>query len=196
MSDIEPFDYTKLRPIKFPSISKLQRKISAYFRSCFDYQRDMWGNRIVDKSHPKHSKANPVYVMKQVKPFTVSGLAVFLDTDRATLVRYEKGQFLPENMNDELKQEYYNTIKRAKEQIRAYAEEQLFRPGSATGAIFWLKNNSPDDWKDRHEIDSNENIVIVSKSYKEVEPNRPEPVEAELVPDQPKEVTNGNPATT
>lgn len=83
-------------------------------------------------------KANE-YILEQVKPFTVSWLASFLDTSRETLMDYQE------------KDEFSDTIKRAKEQIYAYTEESLFTKAS-TGAIFSLKNNY--GWKDKSEVDT------------------------------------------
>lgn len=136
------------KPLKFPSVEELQQKIEAYFNSCFDYQRDMFGNRLHDKEHPDYTKEKPVYLMKQVKPFTVTGLAVFLDTTRETLLDYEGER---ESSSEEIVKDpaYSYTIKKAKEIIKAYAEESLFSGKQAAGPIFNLKNNW--GWKDKSE---------------------------------------------
>lgn len=80
------------------------------------------------------------YVLEQIKPFTVSWLATFLDTSRETLMDYQE------------KDEFSDTIKRAKQRIYAYTEESLFTKWSATWAIFSLKNNYW--WVDKSEVDS------------------------------------------
>lgn len=151
------------RPLKFDDPKKLQDQIDAYYKSCFDFQRDMFGKRIKDKDE----KGEEVYIMKQVKPYTVGGLAVFLDTSRKTLIEYEDYEHFPDTLDDDTKNELINTVKRAKEHIYAYAEEQLYRPGVTTGAIFWLKNNAPENWKDRHEIGGDQTVIVKSVSYKE-----------------------------
>jgi len=136
------------RPLLFKSKEELQQRIDEYFLSCYDYKRDMFGGRIEDKEcvsevegedgkiHRKW-KSNG-FIMEQTKPFTVSGLAVFLNTSRETLMNYEK------------KAEYFDTIKAAKDKIYAYTEESLFN-SKATGPIFSLKNNY--GWVDRQELD-------------------------------------------
>lgn len=138
------------RPLKFKSVEELQAKIDEYFLSCLDYKRDMFGNRLVDKEHPKHTKQNPVYIMKQVKPYTVTGLAVFLDTTRETLLDYQSGKYDDPDKDPELNQQFSDTIKRVKQMIYAYAEEQLFVGRQAAGPIFNLKNNY--GWKDEKQL--------------------------------------------
>lgn len=73
------------------------------------------------------------------KPPTITGLANALDTTRETLLNYED------------KEEFSDTIKRAKEQVHQYVEEYLFTGKNQTGAIFNLKNNY--GWKDKTETD-------------------------------------------
>lgn len=107
------------RPLLFKSNEELQSKIDAYFDSC--WVTDEKGNR------------------EQVRPYTVSGLAVALDTSRQTLINYED------------KEEFFDTIKKAKDIIENWTEEQLYRNTQVTGVIFNLKNNY--EWKDKTEID-------------------------------------------
>lgn len=102
------------RPMKFQSVEELQVEIDAYFTQCD----------------------------KQEKPYTVSGLALALDTNRATLVNYEK------EVGYEM---FFYTIKKAKQKCEAYAESVLFGGKQVAGVIFSLKNNY--GWKDKQEID-------------------------------------------
>jgi hypothetical protein len=144
------------RPLKFKSVRALQKAINAYFESCFDYQHDAFGNRLVEKDENGHpitdDDGNKAYIMKQVKPFTITGLANALDTTRELLVRWEDGKYddQDEDLTDEQRNHneqiatFSNTIKRAKQICYEYTEEALFNRGSATGAIFSLKNNW--DW--------------------------------------------------
>ncbi len=74
-----------------------------------------------------------------IRPLTISWLAVDLETSRRTLVNYEE------------KEEFFHTIKKAKQRIESWTEEQLYRNTQVTGVIFNLKNNY--DWKDKQEID-------------------------------------------
>jgi len=73
------------------------------------------------------------------KPLTITSLAVHLDTSRETLLDYQN------------KDEYSDAIKKAKQFIHAWTEEQLYRNTQVTGVIFNLKNNY--GWKDKTEQD-------------------------------------------
>lgn len=129
------------RPLKFESVKKLELQIEQYFQSCWRHKLDMWGNPIYVKD--KDGEKTDEKVMEQFKPYTVGGLAVFLDTSRQTLVEYEN--------SDGARKEFADTIKRAKDIIYAFTEEQLFQAKNASGVIFSLKNNY--SWKDKIEAD-------------------------------------------
>lgn len=121
------------RPLKFTTPEDMQEKIDAYFDECD----------------------------KEKRPYTVTGLALALDTDRITLLEYENAN--DENFKRLTKEEqkaFSNTIKRAKERCQKYAEEQLFRTGGqVAGVIFNMKNNYA--WKDQQEIiNTNNNISV------------------------------------
>lgn len=75
------------------------------------------------------------------KPYTVCDLCVWLDCDRQTLLNYQE------------KEEFFDTIKRAKTRIEANIEKGallgIFNP---TFSIFNMKNNF--GWQDKQEIDT------------------------------------------
>lgn len=73
------------------------------------------------------------------KPLTITSLAVYLDTTRDLLLDYQE------------KDQYSDTIKKAKQKIHAWTEEQLYRNTQVAGVIFNLKNNY--GWKDKTETD-------------------------------------------
>ena len=90
------------RPLKFKSVEELQDKIDAYFEEC-------------DKND---------------EPYTVSGLACWLETDRITLVRYQE------------RDEFCNTIKNAKQKIETQFEKRALNGQyNPTISIFLMKNN-------------------------------------------------------
>jgi hypothetical protein len=121
------------RPLKFASTEELQNKINAYFESCY---------QDVEVKKGKGKNQTTEVIHKRVKPFTVSGLAAFLDCDRKTINNYE-------DMD-----EFFPTIKKAKQIIEADVEEgSLTGAYNATAAIFNLKNNF--GWHDKQEIDQN-----------------------------------------
>jgi len=128
------------RPLLFSSNEELQEKIDNYYKSCWDYKRDS-NNKIIPNDIPN---ADTEYVMIQTKPYTVSGLAVYLNTSRETLMNYQH------------REEYFDTIKKAKDIIYAYCEERLYT-NKPTGAIFSLKHNY--GWKDKQEYKIEEVVV-------------------------------------
>lgn len=73
------------------------------------------------------------------EPYTMTGLAIALDMDRKSLVNYAQ------------RDEFFLTIKKAREKVEDYAERSLYRASNVTGIIFNLKNNF--SWVDRQEID-------------------------------------------
>lgn len=96
------------RPLKFQSVDEMQEAIDRFFLDC-DEKDD---------------------------PYTVTGLALALDTTRKSLCEYED---LPE---------FSNTIKKAKARVENYAEKRLFT-GQPTGPIFALKNFG---WRDAQDL--------------------------------------------
>lgn len=75
---------------------------------------------------------------EEFEPITITGLALALDTSRETLCNYEE------------KEEYSDTIKRAKLRVQHAYEKRLVRRGNG-GDIFALKNFG---WVDKTEVDS------------------------------------------
>lgn len=143
------------RPLLFNSVKELQTKIDEYFESCWDYKRDMFGGRIVDKTPIGKNEdgstkwSSGEFVKEQVKPYTVSGLAVYLGTSRETLMNYSK------------RAKYFDTIKNAKDKIYAFTEESLFT-SKPTGAIFSLKNNY--GWVDKQQVEADVKSIDLSNA--------------------------------
>lgn len=120
------------RPLKFKSPEELQNKIYAYYE---------WA-----KENKKH--------------ITITGLAWFLDTNRQTLLRYEEDDSeLLKSVNEDVRQAFRDTVKRAKARIEMEYEESLYNKNSAVGAIFTLKNNY--NYVDKQEVSQKvENIEV------------------------------------
>ena len=96
------------RPKIFKSVEEVEEKINAYFKYCEDKD----------------------------KPYTMSGLAYYLDVDRKTLLNYSKDE------------DFFHTIKKARDRVQMQLEENaLLNKGNPTFTIFNLKNNF--DWKDK-----------------------------------------------
>ena len=77
------------------------------------------------------------YCDENKRPYIVTGLALYLDTSREFLTNYEK------------KDQFFDTIKKAKQKIMEYAESALFRNSQVAGVIFNLKNNYSNYYKDK-----------------------------------------------
>ena len=100
------------------------------------------------------------YCNENSKPFTMSGLALFLDCSRTTLYNYDKELIKFKDISEDDKLRILNAVKRAKRMVEAYQEEQLFIGKSPVGTIFSLKNNF--NWMDAQEINNNTNISAVN----------------------------------
>jgi hypothetical protein len=140
------------RPLKFKTPEELQERIDAYFADCdphpelvtyYEWHQKESGQvgkdgkpfMVNDQSKPPMTKTK--WDMTDQKPYTITGLAVFLGTSRQTLINYQDkdGQF-------------FDTIKGAKDRIENFWEKELLG-AHATGPIFNLKNNY--EWKDKTE---------------------------------------------
>lgn len=131
------------RPLKFPSVEILQEKINEYFDYCDKGE--------IIKVYDK--KKQEVVELTQKIPYTVTGLAVFLDTDRSTLIEYQE------------RDEFSNTIKNAKQKIEnSYETNALTGVSNPVFSIFTLKNNY--NWKDKQEIDVVKLPDLVLKDYR------------------------------
>ena len=125
------------RPLIFKSPEDLEQKIEEYFTYC--------DNRI---RHVFDKKSGSVIEVIDPEPYTMSGLAYALGIDRDTLLNYSK------------KEEFFGTLKKAKDKVHSDVERRLME-SNPTGAIFNLKNNF--GWKDRTEVEA-----TVTDSRKEI----------------------------
>ena len=101
------------RPLKFENIDELTQKIDEYFNNT------------------------------PIEEWTITGLAIALDTFRKVLIDYENGKY------DDEDRDFSNTIKKAKHLVENSYELDLKKHGRS-GTIFALKNF---DWKDKNETD-------------------------------------------
>ena len=127
-------------PPMYKTPEEMQAVIDKYFEDCEgEYIRDEEGNIETDKhGHPVKTKA---------RPLTITGLALALGfTTRQALLNYEG------------KEEFVDTVKRAKAKVEQYAEERLFDKDGVNGAKFNLSNNFK-GWSEKQQIDSNVNTT-------------------------------------
>lgn len=152
------YEYSPGRPMKFQDIDELRAMILEYFKNAAPHWEEQ--TEYIDRRDPKSGKiiiedgkVVQDRVVRKVKtkqkPLTVTGLAVALGTSRDVLLDYE-------TTYSEKYPEFSNTIKEAKEQIKAYAEESLFGTNTA-GVIFSLKNNW--GFKDKYETENTNRVV-------------------------------------
>lgn len=134
-STINPMAEPKSRgvgqPPAFNSPEELESKIAEYFAFC--------DARI---QHVYSPKADAVIEVINPAPYTMSGLARACGVDRQTILNYAA------------KDEYFGTIKAARERVHEDVETRLMEK-QATGAIFNLKNNF--GWVDKTEQDQTHN---------------------------------------
>lgn len=123
------------RPPMYKTKEEIQEKIDAYFLSCKgNLLFDSDGNPMIDKY------GNAIVV--GAKPLTITGLALALGFNgRQSLLNYQD------------KEEFMDTIMRAKAQVEQYAEERLFDKDGANGAKFSLANNF-EGWKEKQQIEA------------------------------------------
>lgn len=129
------------RPRKYETAHHMQVAIDHYFESCLDRT---W----VEKIHPVTREEYMEEKIEQLRPYTVTGLAVALGFEtRESLLYYEH-----------INPEFLSAITKAKLKCHCYAEESLYRKQQVAGVIFSLKNNY--GWQDKM---TNENIDVVSQ---------------------------------
>lgn len=123
------------RPPMYKSKKEIQEKIDAYFKLCEGTPYiDNEGNVMTDKH------GEPVIVGK--RPLTITGLALALGfNSRQSLLNYQG------------KDEFMDTITRAKAVVEQYAEERLYDKDGANGAKFSLANNF-EGWKEKQSIEA------------------------------------------
>lgn len=157
---MQSFDeYPPGRPLKFQSVEELEAKIDAYFANCDPHvefvtewvqARDTKGALKKDENGNNYLVEISHNIKTEQIPYTVTGLALALDTNRQTLINYESGEYHTKEIDKETRQGFIDAIKRAKVKIENYNEVMLYTP-SPTGTIFNLKNNF--GWKDKTEQD-------------------------------------------
>lgn len=131
------------RPVKFKSPEELEKRIEAYFDYCDSRTRI---------KHLATKDGIHEVVESFPRPYTVEGLAVFLDTNRQTLLNY----------ND--KEAFFYIIERARQRILANkVEGGLDRTYDSGVAKFMLINNY--GLKDKHETTEDDKNININIQY-------------------------------
>ena len=132
------------RPPFFESAEQMQELIDKYFEECD-------GKPFLDKDgNPVRNKDGKI-IRDDRRPYTVTGLALALGfTSRQALLNYQG------------KEEFVDTITRAKARVERYSEERLYDNNGANGAKFALANNFK-GWSEKREIEADvKNTVTIS----------------------------------
>lgn len=115
--------------VAFDSPERLQKMVDSYFNSCYDFAYDKLGNIRYDKD------GEPIRY--QARPFTVSGLSLYLGVSTRTFIKYTTGIFDDlEDDNDTLL--YKEILVKARQKVEAFAEEKLYSRDGNFGAKFVL----------------------------------------------------------
>lgn len=123
------------RPPMYNTAEEMQVVIDEYFEMCKGEMR-------YDDNGLVYRDKYGLPIFFDVKPPTITGLALALGfTSRQALLNYQA------------KDEFVDTIMRAKAKVEQYAEERLFDKDGANGAKFSLANNF-DGWKEKKEIEA------------------------------------------
>ena len=133
---------------KYLTPEHLQSLINEYYESCMGPMFDKSGDLVRDDQGR--------IVKTQVKPFTLSGLALYLGVSTQTLKKYREGRL--DTILDEMRAEtgdvltFSRVILRAKQTIEAYAEGRLYDRDGSNGARFvldccygWVSNKEQSD---------------------------------------------------
>lgn len=129
------------RPPMYKTKEEIQERIDAYFDECA-------GQILTDKDGmPMFDKYGNVLKVG-TRPPTITGLALALGfNSRQSLLNYQD------------KEEFVDTITRAKSRVECYVEERLFDKDGANGAKFNLANNFK-GWSEKQQIEADVNSTM------------------------------------
>lgn len=123
------------RPPMYNTAKEMQKVIDQYFKDCKGKIATLDDGEVLRDKYG-------IPIMIEVRPPTITGLALALGfNSRQALLNYQE------------KDEFHDTITRAKAKVEQYAEERLFDKDGANGAKFSLANNFQ-GWKEKREIDA------------------------------------------
>lgn len=126
------------KPPYYNSVEEMQAMIDKYFEECD-------GKPFLDEhGNPMRNKDGKI-IRDDRRPYTITGLALALGfNSRQALLNYQA------------KEEYHDTVMRAKARVERYAEERLYDNHGANGAKFSLANNFK-GWSEKQQIEGSIN---------------------------------------
>lgn len=178
------------RPLKFQSLIELQTKIDAYFFDCdphpievtrykwheieetyktFEKGKEVEKTRMVT-DHSRKPETYTEFILSPQESYSITGLALALDTTRRTLLAYENGDYLKDEDDDNfdpeenaLMAEFIYTIKRAKAKIEHDVQRRL-ESNAVVGTIFNLKNNF--EWIDKQVEEGTQEVIVTTRKHR------------------------------
>lgn len=157
-------DFTKQlgRPRIYKTVNSLKKKILEYFASItitrprtvsvFDhYEKDENGkDKAVYVDEPLlNNLGEQVFETIWLEKPSILSMCLYLKITRETLIHMSKNPIIDKETN-EVKQDFSDTIKKAKSVIEQYKADQLDRSSQVAGIIFDLKYNF--GWRDDNEL--------------------------------------------
>lgn len=130
----EKINYGARRRIKWQSPKQLQNLIDEYFASCYDYLYDFKTQQPLFDAEGNPRKG-------QVKPFTISGLALYIHIDTRQLRSMKAKEIDALGMPTDEDYEgptYAELVTQARQKIENYAESRLFDRDGFNGGKFVL----------------------------------------------------------
>lgn len=130
-----PWQGSKKREYKrrFNNPEHLQGLCNEYFESCN-------GVLYNQRTGKPYEDKDGYPVVGQIKPYTISGLALFLGVETEVLKYYELGKMDSIGFDRAELLEYSSVIKKARQRIEEYAEIRLYEKDSYQGSRFVLDN--------------------------------------------------------
>lgn len=168
------------RPMKWSSPQELEEKIEAYFKECDE--------TVVKRTYDRDGNV----LTRQTKPYTITGLALALDTTRSVLADYDNGvlaRFTNASTPEEIQcaKAFSYAVKKAKQRCENWLEEHAVNGlTNPIFSIFSMKNNY--GWTDKTEVEMKHSgtVLVEPISYALPTTSSAEPVLAEIVDDTPK----------
>lgn len=128
------------RPLLFETVEALDEAINAYFEDCKPHyeMQESWEDMPRGRGGKVHFEDDGVTIKQRLvrrrvfvegKKPNITSLAVALNTSRQTLLNYAE------------REDFFDSIKRAKDICEAYANTQLYEGKNVAGVIFDLTNN-------------------------------------------------------
>ena len=141
----KPIDYGARRAYKWRNPEQLQKFVDAYFESCYGPVRN-------PKTGELYTNPDGSFVLGQIKPFTVSGLALYIHVATEVLKTYTREAIdaLGYPLNADYSGPLYSEIVlEAIRKIENYAEERLYDRDGFGGGRFVL--NAAFGWTEKKE---------------------------------------------